>query len=69
MKAGNLMAQDMFEKAREAFFGAPKTSPEPSAPSVEYLKPRNEPSLEDVNGPSPKERRAAQSVSFTHQTT
>jgi hypothetical protein len=36
------MAEDSFEKAREAFFGTVKTSPKPSASPAEFVKPRNE---------------------------
>jgi hypothetical protein len=42
MKEANPMAEDMFEKAREAFFGTSETSPKPSASSAEFLKLRNE---------------------------
>jgi hypothetical protein len=44
MKQTNQMAEDMFEKAREAFFGTTETSPQSSASSGEFLKPRDEPS-------------------------
>ena len=42
MKKENPVAEDMFEKAREAFFGITETSPKSSASSDEFLKPRNE---------------------------
>jgi hypothetical protein len=49
MKQANPTAEDMFEKAREAFFGTTKTLPKPSASSADFLKPRNEPtSLTDA---------------------
>jgi hypothetical protein len=60
MKQANPMAEDMFEKAREAFFGAAKTLPKPSASSAEFLKPRNEPSPKEVTGPSSGKDEAAQ---------
>jgi hypothetical protein len=41
MKQAESVAEDMFEKAREAFFGTAKTSPEPSGSSAEHLEPRN----------------------------
>ena len=46
------MKEDMFEKAREAFFGAVKTSPKPSAFPAEFLTPQNEPLPTKVGGPS-----------------
>ena len=60
MKQANPMAEDMFEKAREAFFGIVKTSPKPSASSAEFLKPRNEPRQKQVTGPSADGHEAAQ---------
>jgi hypothetical protein len=42
MKQTNQMAEDMFEKAREAFFGTTETSPKSSASSGEFLKPQDE---------------------------
>jgi hypothetical protein len=42
MKKENPVAEDMFEKAREVFFGITETSPKSSASSDEFLKPRNE---------------------------
>jgi hypothetical protein len=35
------MAEDSFEKARKAFFGTATTTPKPSVPPAEFLKPRN----------------------------
>ena len=53
MKQANPMAEDMFEKAREAFFGIVKKSPEPSAVSTDIpINPRNETPTEEDNGPS-----------------
>jgi hypothetical protein len=47
----NLMGDDMFEKAREAFFGIVKKSPEPSvAPTEVPTEPQDEtPAEEDTN--------------------
>jgi hypothetical protein len=42
MKQAEPVAEDMFEKARKAFFGTAKTSPKPNGSSDEHLKPRNE---------------------------
>jgi hypothetical protein len=50
VKHTNPMAEDMFEKARGAFFGTAKTSPNPSASSAEPLKPQNEPLPKEVTG-------------------
>jgi len=43
---------DMFEKAREAFFGTVKKSPEPSAAPAEVPKPQSETPTEEDTGPS-----------------
>jgi hypothetical protein len=51
MKQANPMQEDMFEKAREAFFGTVKSSPRTSASSAESLNPRNEPPPPKVTGP------------------
>jgi hypothetical protein len=51
------MADDMFEKAREAFFETVRTSP--SAASAEFVKPRNDPSEKQVS-PSADGHEAAQ---------
>jgi hypothetical protein len=56
MKDAKPMKEDMFEKAREAFFGTAKTSPKPSTFPAEFFKPRNEPPPTKVTGPSPNER-------------
>jgi hypothetical protein len=61
MKQANPMAEDMFEKAREAFFGNAKTSTKPSASSAEFLKPRNEPPAKEVTGPSADKHETARS--------
>lgn len=42
MKPTNSNTEDMFEKAREAFFGTAMTSTKPKDSSTEPLKPRNE---------------------------
>jgi hypothetical protein len=45
------MGDDMFEKAREAFFGTVKKSPEPSVASTEVpTKPQNEIPPEEDTG-------------------
>jgi hypothetical protein len=40
--------EDSFEKARRAFFGTPRTSPEMSASSAELFQPRNELPTQEV---------------------
>ena len=67
MKPGNPMGEDMFERAREAFFGTAKSPPKPITSSTEFLKPRNEPSPEEVTAPFRDERRATQPVVFTRR--
>ena len=57
-----VMADDMFEKAREAFFGTVRASPKPNASSAEFVKPRNDPSEKQVT-PS---RRQARGSSAAH---
>jgi hypothetical protein len=59
MKQANPMGEDMFEKAREAFFGTVKTSPKPSALPAEFLKPRTE-----LTGPSSNEHEETQTGVF-----
>jgi hypothetical protein len=54
------MANDMFEKAREAFFGTVSASPKPSGSSAEFLKPRNDPPEKQVTTPSGDGHEAAQ---------
>jgi hypothetical protein len=44
--------EDMFEKARAAFFGTAVASPKPSGSSAEFLTPRSEPTPKEVAGPS-----------------
>jgi hypothetical protein len=48
----NPMAEDMFEKARRAFFGTTKTSLECSDTSPESLSPWDEQTPKEVAGPS-----------------
>jgi hypothetical protein len=43
VKQTNVAAKDMFEQAHEAFFETSKTSPKPSASSVELPKRQSEP--------------------------
>lgn len=43
MKAENLLAEDSFEAAREAFFGTRRTPPIAGVSPAEPLKPGNEP--------------------------
>lgn len=50
MKLVNPVAEDMFERAREAFFGTANNIPKPSASSAELLKPRSEPQSKEVTG-------------------
>jgi hypothetical protein len=52
MAERNPMAEDMFEKARRAFFGTAKTSPERSDNSAELLYPADEHRSKEVIGPS-----------------
>jgi hypothetical protein len=46
MKQESPMPEDSFEKAREAFFVSADMAPKASAPSDEFLKPRNEARLD-----------------------
>jgi hypothetical protein len=62
MKQANLMAEDMFEKAREAFFGTVKMSPKPSASSPEFVEPRNELPQREATSSSSDEHEAAQTL-------
>jgi hypothetical protein len=64
MKQANPTGEDMFEKAREAFFGTVKTPPKPSALPAEFLKPRNEPPPTELTGPSSSEHEEPQTVAF-----
>jgi hypothetical protein len=43
MKQTNPMAEDMFEKAREAFFATSTTRPKPNASPATLVDPPNEP--------------------------
>jgi hypothetical protein len=52
MTERNPMAEDMFEKARKAFFGMAKTSPERGDTSAEFLNPEDEHRSKGVIGPS-----------------
>jgi hypothetical protein len=52
MKQASTMAEDMFEKAREAFFGTAKARAKPSVSSAESLKPRNDPPEKQVTDPA-----------------
>jgi hypothetical protein len=54
------MAEDMFEKAREAFFGTVRASPKPSAALTEFSKPGNDPSEAQVTTLSADGHEAAQ---------
>jgi hypothetical protein len=58
------MGEDMFEKAREAFFGTVKTSPKPSALPAEFLKPRNEPPRTELTGSPSNEHEETQTGVF-----
>lgn len=60
MKLVNPMPEDMFEKAREAFFETAKTSPKPGASSAESLKPRSEPAPTELADPSSDKHKAPQ---------
>ena len=51
MTKRNPIAEDMFEKARRAFFGTAKTSPERSDTSAEFLNPEEEHRSKKVIGP------------------
>lgn len=46
MKPANPLAEDMFEKAREAFFGSPNATP---TPSVSSAKPQSKLSVKDTS--------------------
>jgi len=51
MTERNPITEDMFEKAREAFFGTAKTSQERSDTAAEFLSPRNESASKEVTSP------------------
>jgi hypothetical protein len=65
MKQASPMAEDLFEKAREAFFGTVKTSQKPSASSAELPEPRYDPPEKKVTGPSVDGQQAAQPPDLT----
>ena len=46
----NPTAEDMYEKARRAFFGTVETSPNPSPSSADPLKQQNKSPSKEVNG-------------------
>ena len=48
MTQRNVMAEDMFEKARTAFFGAVKISPQKFDELTEFLTPRDKPTPNEV---------------------
>ncbi len=48
MTQQNQTPEDLFEKAREAFFGTVKTSPKPSASPAGLLEPQDEPEPKEV---------------------
>ena len=52
MKPANPAAEDMFERAREAFFGTANNTPKPGASSAEASKPRSEARPTEVTGSS-----------------
>ncbi len=55
MKKVNPTADDVFEKAREAFFGTVKTSRKPSVSPAEFLTGGNVPSPSIVTVPASDE--------------
>jgi hypothetical protein len=52
MEHVNPVAEDVFERAREAFFGPANNTPRPSAPSPQFLEPRSEPRPREVTSSS-----------------
>jgi hypothetical protein len=52
MKPVNSVADDMFERAREAFFGTANNAPKPAASSADVPKPRSEARPKEVTGSS-----------------
>jgi hypothetical protein len=48
----NPITEDMFEKAREVFFGTAKTSRQRGDTSAEFVDPRDEPARKEVTGPT-----------------
>ena len=52
------MSDDMFEKARVAFFGTAKISPQQSHQLAEFVSPQDEPMPTEFTGPSSNEHEA-----------
>jgi hypothetical protein len=61
----NPVKEDMFEKAREAFFGTAKPSPTSSSFPAEYVNPRSQRPPTKVAGPPSSERDAASPAAVT----
>jgi hypothetical protein len=59
-KHADPMEEDSFEKARRAFFGTAKTSPEANASSADFFQPRNELPSQEVAGPSSQPQETVQ---------
>jgi len=57
--------EDSFEKARRAFFGTAKTSPEAGASSAEFLQPRNEIAPQEVTDTSTHQLEGVESLVVT----
>lgn len=57
--------EDSFEKARRAFFGTARTSPEMSASSGDFFQPRNELPPQEVSAASSEQHEAAQALVLT----
>jgi hypothetical protein len=58
------MAEDMFEKAREAFFGSANIIPKVNAPSGGFLQRQSAPPSREVTGPAPDKHEGDQSLAF-----
>jgi hypothetical protein len=54
------MAEDMFDKAREAFFGSTNVIPKANASPTESRKPRRTSSIKEITGPFPEKHEADQ---------
>jgi hypothetical protein len=52
MELVNRVPEDMFEKARAAFFGTARSSSRSNASSSDFFKPRSEPPPKEVTNPS-----------------
>jgi hypothetical protein len=52
MELVNAVPEDMFEKARAAFFGTAQSSSRSTASSSDFFKPRSEPTATEVTSPS-----------------